>query len=202
VLRLVYTVWLRYRARGIEKIPATGGALLIANHQSFLDPLLVGLPLSRPVSYVARDSLFRVPFVGWVVRNTYVIPINREAASTATIREAVNRMRNGFLVGIFPEGTRTADGSVGTFKPGFLSLLRRGGVPVYPVGIAGSYEAMPRGRLAFRPSHVRVVYGDPIPVDEVRRLVEDSTDEELIAEIRRRVLTCAEEAETWRLEGL
>ena len=90
VLQIVVCVWLRYRARGMEHLPKQGGALLLINHQSYLDPLLVGLPLQRPVSYLARDSLFRVPVIGWILRNTYVMPINREAASTAAIAYKVD----------------------------------------------------------------------------------------------------------------
>lgn len=107
VLRLAFALWLRYRARGHDKITHRGGMLLIINHQSFLDPLLVGLPLRRPVSFLARDNLFRVPFVGWVLRNTYVLPINRESAATGALREMIARLKAGFWVGIFPEGTRS-----------------------------------------------------------------------------------------------
>ena len=74
ILRFFYIVWLRYRARGHEKLPPSTGALLLLNHQSFLDPLLVGLPLQRPVSYVARDSLFPVPVVGWFWRPPLFFP--------------------------------------------------------------------------------------------------------------------------------
>src|SRR5205809_1013122 len=74
VLRLFFAVWLRYRARGHQQLAGCGGMLLVINHQSFLDPLLVALPLTRPVSFLARVSLFRVPVVGWVLRNTYVFP--------------------------------------------------------------------------------------------------------------------------------
>ena len=104
VMRLVFALWVRFRARGHDRITHRGGMLLIINHQSFLDPLLVGVPLRRPVSFVARENLFRVPFIGWVLRNTYVLPINRESAGTAVLREMIARLKAGFWVGIFPEG--------------------------------------------------------------------------------------------------
>ena len=81
-MRLVYSLLFRFRARGHEKITHRGGMLLVINHQSFLDPTLVGVPLRRPVSYLARDNLFRVPLIGWVLRHTYTLPINRESAGT------------------------------------------------------------------------------------------------------------------------
>lgn len=191
-------LWLRYQARGLENLPKVGGGLVLVNHQSFLDPTLVGLPLQRPVSYLARDSLFRVPVIGWVLRNTYVMAINREAASTASIRTALRRMNDGFLVGLFPEGTRSHDGRVGQFKPGFISLIRRAKVPVYPVGIAGAYEAMPRGGFRLWPQRVRVVYGRPLCAEEVTRLCAKGHEDELVAYVHAAVEACQLEAQRWR----
>ena len=121
ILQNVFCFWLGYRARGQERLDAAAGGLVLAYHQSFLDPLLIGVQLHRPVSYVARDSLFKVPVVGWILRNTYVMPISRESASSASLRETIRRMQHGFLVGLFPEGTRTETGEVGPFKPGFVA---------------------------------------------------------------------------------
>jgi len=198
MMRLVYMLWLRYQARGLENVPKTGGGLVLVNHQSFLDPTLVGVPLQRPVSYLARDSLFRVPVIGWVLRNTYVMPINRDAPGTASIRTALQRMNDGFLVGLFPEGTRSPDGTVGEFKPGFISMIRRAKVPVYPVGIAGAHEAMPRGGVRFWRQKVRVVYGKPLCPDEVLRLSAKGHEDELVAFVRSAVEACQAEAQSWR----
>lgn len=191
ILRVLFTVWNGYRARGIEKL-APGGGLLLINHQSFLDPTLVGLPLSRPISYLARDSLFRVPVLGTFLRAVYVMPINREAAGTESIREAIRRMRHGFLVGIYPEGTRTLDGSLGELKPGFVALVRRAGVPVYPVGIAGSFDALPRTAKWLRPTPIRVVFGEPFAPEDLK-----GTPDEITAVARERIAAVVAEAEAW-----
>ena len=198
ILQVFFIFWLRYRARGTTNLPQEGGGLVIVNHQSFLDPLLVGLPLRRPISYLARDSLFRVPVVGTILRNTYVMPINREAAGPSSLKEAIGRARHGFLVGIFPEGTRTQDGAVGEFKPGFIALVRRMKVPVYPVAVAGAFEAYPRSSRFIRPGKVRVVFGEPIPVEELAELSKKGREDECIARIRREVVRCHEEASRWR----
>lgn len=198
MMRLVFMFWLRYQARGLEHLPKTGGGLVLVNHQSFLDPMLVGLPLQRPVSYLARDSLFGVPVIGWVLRNTYVMPINRDAASTASIRTALKRMHAGFLVGLFPEGTRSPDGTVGEFKPGFITLIRRARTPVFPVGIAGAHEAMPRGGFRLWPQRVRVVYGKPLCATEIARLTTKGHEDELVAFVRFAVEACQLEAQAWR----
>ena len=197
ILQNFFCFWLRYRARGMEHLPATGGALLLINHQSFLDPLLVGLPLTRPVSYLARDNLFRVPLIGWILRNTYVMPINREAASTSSLKEAIRRLEHGFYVGLFPEGTRTETGAVQDFKPGFLLLLRRTSVPVIPVGIAGAFEAYPKGSPFPRPGIVRVVFGEALNREELADFPKEREDE-LVALIRERIVQCQRAAAEWR----
>ncbi|MDQ3333490.1 MAG: 1-acyl-sn-glycerol-3-phosphate acyltransferase [Planctomycetota bacterium] len=191
ILKVVFGLWTGYRARGMERL-APGGGLLLVNHQSYLDPVLVGLPLRRPVSYLARDSLFRVPALGTFMRAVYVMPINREAAGTESIREGVRRMRHGFLVGIFPEGTRTPDGRLGELKPGFVALVRRAGVPVYPVGIAGAFDALPRKAKWLRPKPVRVVFGEPFTPEELK-----GGTEAITAAAHERIAACVAEAEAW-----
>ncbi len=197
--RVFFALWLRYRVRGLEHVPATGGGLVLANHLSFLDPLMIGLPLSRPISYLARDSLFRVPVVGWIMRRTYVRPISRENASTASIREMVQRAEQGFLCGMFPEGTRSESGEMGEFKPGFIALARRMELPIYPVGIAGTHLALGRKSCILKPYRVRVVFGPPILPAEIAELKVRGREQELVDFVRNRVLACQQEAETWRL---
>lgn len=198
ILQNLFTFWLGYRSRGMERLPEAG-ALLLINHQSFLDPLLVGLPLSRPVSYLARDNLFRVPVVGWILRRTYVMAIRRESAGSESIRESVRRLQHGFYVGIFPEGTRTRDGQLGRLKPGVLVIAKRAGVPIVPVGVAGAFEALPRNALWLRPSPVRVVYGEPLTVEEIELLSTRSNDE-FLQVIRERIADSLQQAERWLQE--
>ncbi|VAX39521.1 Acyl-CoA:1-acyl-sn-glycerol-3-phosphate acyltransferase [hydrothermal vent metagenome] len=198
LLQQCFVFFICYRSRGVKNIPQTGGGLVLVNHQSFLDPLLVGAPLARPVSYLARDSLFRVPVVGFILRKTYVYPISRSAASPSTIKNAIRRMQQGYMVGIFPEGTRTQDGSVGEIKPGFISLVRRSKLPVYPVGIAGAFEVFPRDRKFPRPGKVRVVFGDPLTWEELLPFTKKGKEAELVELIRNRIIQCQQEAVDWR----
>jgi len=197
ILQILFTVWFRCRVRGLHHIPPTGGGLVLINHQSFLDPLLVQLALSRPMGFLARDGLYRVPFVSWVLRKHYCVPINRQSAGTASIRDCVRRMEHGFLIGVFPEGTRTHDGSVGEFKPGFMALVRRTRVPILPVGIAGAFEAMPKGAWFIRPRGIRVVFGEPLSSDDVEPYRQRGREEDLIALTRQRVVECHQEADAW-----
>jgi 1-acyl-sn-glycerol-3-phosphate acyltransferase len=197
VVGLVFTFWLRYRARGVERVAAAGGGLLLANHSSFLDPLLVGLPLRRPVSFLARDTLFPVPFIGWILRHTYVMPLSRDTGGAAGIRETLRRLEEGFLVGIFPEGTRSADGSLGKFKPGFAALVRRTDLPIYPVGIAGANRALGRGSRFLKPCRVRVVFGEPFARETIAALRQRGREDDLVEAVRARIGECQKEAEEW-----
>lgn len=197
VVRLIVTLWLRYRARGHDRLTHRGGMLLIINHQSFLDPLLVGLPLHRPVSFVARENLFRVPFIGWVLRHTYVLPINRDAAGAGVLREMIARLKAGFWVGIFPEGTRSPDGKLGEIKPGFLAMLRRANVPVCTVGIAGADRALGRHHKLPHFSTVRVVFGEPISAETIAETLKQG-EPVLLELIRTRLEECMAEASDWR----
>ena len=184
--------WVRLRVVGREHIDNNRGGLFLVNHQSFLDPLFVAVFLGRPVSYLARDSLFRVPVLGWILRNTYVIPISREAARGGSIRVALERLESGFLVGIFPEGTRTSDGKVGDFRPGFLALARRTQQPIYPVGIVGADRIMPRNSNWIRPGRVDVVIGAPFTPSERQQLHDSIDDGELCRMARSRVAACTQ----------
>jgi 1-acyl-sn-glycerol-3-phosphate acyltransferase len=197
VLRNAFVFWLDYRARGHDALPA-GGALVLANHESFLDPFLIGLPLKRTISYLARHDLFSVPFVGFMLRNTYVLPINRDSATTASIRGATRRMQHGFLVGVFPEGTRSDNGHPGELKPGFIALLRHARSPVVPVGVAGAGRALPRGGKWIHRGRIRVVYGPSIDWRELEPLTARGRESELLALIRGRMLDVCREAAVWR----
>jgi 1-acyl-sn-glycerol-3-phosphate acyltransferase len=197
LLQNVFVFWLQYRARGEDQLPIGGGLLLI-NHQSFLDPLLVGLPLHRPVSFVARDNLFRVPVIGWILRSTYVMPIRREAAGSESLRICLQQLEQGRLVGIFPEGTRSSDGQLSPLKPGFIALVRRSPAPVIPVGLAGAFEALPRRARWLRPSRVRVVFGRPTPPAELAPLLARGRETELVQYFQGRLEECRRAAEEWR----
>jgi 1-acyl-sn-glycerol-3-phosphate acyltransferase len=201
IIQNFFCVWLGYRAIGYKRLEDEQGALILANHQSFLDPLLVGLPFRRPISFLARDSLFDVPVVGWILKNTHVMPINQQAASTVSLRQTIRKLQHGFLVGIFPEGTRTASGQLGELKPGFTAILRRAKHPVYPVGIAGAYEALPIHSWFLKPTRVRVVFGNPISVEELEKFSHRDQDAALIELVRSRIATCCDAAERWRKTG-
>jgi 1-acyl-sn-glycerol-3-phosphate acyltransferase len=134
------------RTEGRQHIPATGPALLIANHQSFLDPVLVGLGTRRHLRYLARKSLFQNPLFTWVIRMLNAVPIDQEGIGKEGIKTILGQLQNGQAVAVFPEGERTHDGQMQPLRPGIHLLIKRTQAPIIPVGIAGAFDAMPRWR--------------------------------------------------------
>lgn len=183
-LLAVLVCWIRCEGR--SHVPAEGGALLCANHQSYLDPILLGLACDRRLNYLARQSLFRFPVLRSLIEWFDAIPIEREGLGLAGLKETLRRLRRGEMVLVFPEGTRTHDGSIGPLKPGITALARRGRVPLVPVAIAGAFEAWPRTRRCPLPRPIWIQFGPPIPPAEVARL----TDEQLLERLRDALLAC------------
>ncbi len=165
-LSALYFGW---RATGVENLPAAGGVLLVSNHASHLDVFLLGIPSSRQLNYVARSTLFG-PILGPLIRSVGGFPIQREGMGAAGLKETLKRLRAGGVVALFPEGTRTHDGEMAAIKPGIAVLVSRADVPVVPVGLAGTFDALPRGRIIPRPRPVWIHYGPAILPQELSGL--------------------------------
>lgn len=168
--RLAWGLLFRARYEGREHMPASGGALLCANHQSFLDIPLVSHVTRRHVSFVARASLADSRPLAWLMRQCGAVLVRRGKADRAALREMLAHLERGDLVAIFPEGTRTHDGSLGEFRAGALLAARQAGVPIVPVGIRGAFEAWPRQRSLPRPRRIAVRLGAPVAADDPRAL--------------------------------
>ncbi len=170
LLQNVIPTVFRVRVFGQENVPKRGGVLIASNHQSYLDPVLIGIGVHRPVTYMARAALFRIPIFGKLIYSLNAFPIKRARLDPGGMREAERRLKDGWQLLLFPEGTRTRDGSIGRVRPGFGLLAMRADVPVVPVAIHGAFEAWPRGRLIPRPARVSVAFGRAISPEEVRSL--------------------------------
>ena len=182
------------RVEGRENHVPEGAALICSNHQSYFDPVLVGLTCDRRMNYLARDTLFKVPVLKHLIRFLDAIPIDREGSGLAGLKETLRRLKAGEQVLIFPEGTRTPDGEVHALKPGFCSVARRSKAPLVPVGFDGPFQAWPRTAKFPRPARVAVVIGEPIKSAEVEHM----TDDELVAELGRRIRDCHDRARKLR----
>jgi 1-acyl-sn-glycerol-3-phosphate acyltransferase len=153
---------------GIENVPQTGGLLFVANHQSNFDiPILVG-HVPRDKGFIAKLELLKVPSFGRWMKYIGCIFIDRTDArqSLDSINEAAERIKAGHSLVIFPEGTRSADGTVGTFKAGSLRLAMKSGVPIVPVTISGSKDIMPKGSSIIKSASVKVIISPPMMPEE------------------------------------
>jgi 1-acyl-sn-glycerol-3-phosphate acyltransferase len=159
----VCLVLFRYRVIRLARLPRTGPVLLAVNHQSYVDPVLAGSAMPRPVHFMARRTLFVGAF-GRLIRSVYAFPVDRDRADLQAVREAMALLGRGRCLLIFPEGTRTKDGRLGPMRSGFGMLARRSGAPIVPVYIDGAFRAWPRQRLLPRPRTIRIWLGEPIRV--------------------------------------
>lgn len=190
VCRVYAAAFLKIRCEGRQNIPGQGGALVCSNHQSQLDPVLLGMAFDNRLNYLARQSLFRFTLFRWLILSLDAIPIDREGTGLSGLKETLKRLKRGEMVLIFPEGTRTEDGEIGPLKPGFLSVAKRAGVPLLPMVLEGAYEAWPKGQSFPVPKVIQVEIGRPIPPGEIERLSEEA----VMAELDRRLKTCLEMA--------
>ena len=160
--RLFCRVFFRMRVEGLENLPREGGALICANHQSYLDILVVGASVPRHVTFVARDTLADWAWLAFVMRRCGAILIRRGTSDRAAIRAMSESLKAGGIVAIYPEGTRTLDGNLATFKGGAVMAARIAGVQLVPAGIRGAYQAWPKGRFFPLPRKIGVRFGAPI----------------------------------------
>ncbi len=150
------------RCTGAGRVPRTGGVLLAANHQSYLDPPFVASCLLREMHFMARKSLFRNPAFGALIGRCNAFSIDRDAADVKGVREAIERLRAGNILLVFPEGTRTRNGTIGRMKAGIGLLAGRAAVPIVPVLIEGAREVWPKGApLPRLGGPVRISIGEP-----------------------------------------
>jgi 1-acyl-sn-glycerol-3-phosphate acyltransferase len=176
-----------YRTEGAEKVPEKGPVILAANHLSVLDPIAIGAGIKRPVSFLARADVFRLPVLSWLLPRLYAIPVERGTGDLSAIKGAIRALERGMAFGIFPEGTRSRSGRLQPFKTGVAAIAFRTGSPVVPVAVVGSEKAWPVGRKLFRLRRpIRVVYGEPIPVPRKTKVTHQEL-ENLTREIEARV---------------
>lgn len=163
LFRVFFVLVYRLEAIGKEHIPANGPVILCANHISSLDPPLVGSLLSRKVHYMAKEELFRVPVIGWLITRFGAFPVKRGGVSKESIRLALQLLKDGNMLGIFPEGTRKNAGGIA--KKGAANLAFRSGAAVIPAAIIGHYRPFRK---------MKIVYGPPVDLSEFAEV--SSTD--------------------------
>ncbi len=166
--RVMYATYFRWRVFNAERVPLQGGVILASNHASFLDPPLVGSGLKRDINYLARESLFRFPGMGALLRSWNAVPVDRDGGGAKGLKIILERLLAGNGIILFPEGTRTKDGSLQPARSGIGLTVIKSTAPVVPVRVFGTFEAYGRNRKFPRPHRVMVKYGQPMNFEKLR----------------------------------
>ena len=156
---LFMRAWFGLRVRGMEHVPPSGPALIVSNHQSILDPPLIGGAVRRQIYFLAKAELFQIPVFGPLIRALHARPVRREGADPRALRTAAQLLEEGKALLVFPEGTRSLDGSLREGKAGVGMLAVTSGAPVVPAYVSGTREALPKGAAWPRRSQVSVSFG-------------------------------------------
>src|SRR5262249_32636808 len=151
-----------------ERVPLKGPVILASNHASYLDPPLVGAGVKRGINYLARDTLFRFPIVGWVLTKWNSVPVDREGGGAKGLKAILDRLLAGGAIILFPEGTRTRDGRLQPARSGIGLTVIKSNAPVVPVRVFGTYEAFGRQMKFPKPRQVIVKYGKPMDFEKLR----------------------------------
>jgi 1-acyl-sn-glycerol-3-phosphate acyltransferase len=140
------------RTEGMHHVPRSGPAILVSNHQSMMDSLLLGLAARRPLWHLARKTLFHPAWFAKLMYSLNAVPVDQEGLGIEGLRQMLRLLREGRAVTLFPEGERTHTGSMQKLMPGVSLLIKRSPAPIIPIGIAGAFEAWPRTRMLPTPA--------------------------------------------------
>ncbi|AEG61164.1 lysophospholipid acyltransferase family protein [Desulforamulus ruminis] len=158
VIRLILLIWRRWQVIGVEHLPQRGGVVVVSNHVSNLDPVVVGCALTRPIHFMAKIELFKISIIGWFLRQLKSFPIHRDKSDRQAIRTALELLQSGEVLGIFPEGTRSKSGELQKPHIGAALLAVKADVPILPIALKGTKGFFTK---------IVVLVGEPIYLPEV-----------------------------------
>jgi 1-acyl-sn-glycerol-3-phosphate acyltransferase len=199
---IVGTLGWSLRVSGARHMPKTGPVLVVSNHQSFFDPVFVGISSSRALTYLARHNLFHNRILGGMISYLGAVPVN-QAVGKEGLLAALNALEEKEAVLIFPEGSRTPDGLMQEMKPGITMIIKKADCLIQPVAIAGGYDAWPIHNKLPNPNpiflgdqgrSIAVSFGEPFHSSEIQK----KSREDMLGEIERRIRACHQEAERIR----
>lgn len=163
VVAPVLKFYLQGRVYGMEHVPQKGPLVIVANHASDFDPPLLSCSVRRPVSYMAKEELFKVPILSQAITLYGAYPVKRGSPDRSAIRAALGQLENGWAVGIFLSGTRTPDGRISEAKLGAAMIAAKAQVPILPVSLWGTHRILPKGVKWPRSVPITIRIGQLLP---------------------------------------
>ena len=156
-----------FKVSGRENLPLFGGYIIVSNHASYIDPPVIAATIPRPIIFFARSTLFRNTLFAFLIRKLNAIPVKRGKGDREAMRNITDVAKDGGIVLIFPEGSRSDDGHLGSINPSFGLIPLKANVPIVPIYIRGSFQVWSRYQKypRFSPLHVRI--GEPIHVRDI-----------------------------------
>lgn len=180
---LLLKILTRLEIRGRENILKVKGAIYAVNHASYIDPAIAGAAVKRPIYFLARKTLFNNKIFNWWGTRVNAVPFNREAPDTAGLKNIISLLKNGEIVLLFPEGTRTSDGKLQHPHLGIGLIAVKAAVPVIPAYIKGSFDVLPRHGKFIKLKKAKITIGNPIYLDKwLNKPQTERSDYEEIAE--------------------
>jgi 1-acyl-sn-glycerol-3-phosphate acyltransferase len=164
--RIVAKVCFRYRVVNRERGHHEGPLLLVSNHVSFFDPPLAAIALKTPIHFLARKTLYSNAVARWLFPRLNVVPVDQEKAEVAPLKAVIRLLKEGKQVIVFPEGTRSVDGTLQAAQPGVGFIAAKTRVPVLPIRIFGAHEALPPGGGKFKFTRITIVIGEVLHFTE------------------------------------
>jgi 1-acyl-sn-glycerol-3-phosphate acyltransferase len=162
VVSPVLHTYFRGQIHGAEHVPKTGPLVVASNHASDFDPPILANCIGRPVSFMAKEELFKVPVLSQAIQLYGAYPVKRGSADRSAIRAALAALEDGWAVGLFLQGTRTADARIPNPKLGAAMIAAKAQVPILPVSLWGTQAIVPKGSRLPRPVPVTVRIGEPL----------------------------------------
>lgn len=187
--KLVYTLLVltmkplyRFQIIGKQNVPKTGPVIIASNHMSYLDPIMIAFVAGpRPVNFMGKASLLKIPGFGRILRGLHTFPVNRGMADKGAIVQSLKILASGEILLIFPEGSRQKTGKLGKPFPGVSAIALKTGTPIVPVGIIGTDKVKPNGSKLLRFPKLKAIIGEPIPVEKAAAADRKEKEAELTA---------------------
>ncbi|NLY43847.1 MAG: 1-acyl-sn-glycerol-3-phosphate acyltransferase [Clostridiaceae bacterium] len=171
IVRAIICIIFRVKIEGLSNIPKDGPCILCFNHKSLLDPPVIGVFIPRQLIFMAKEELFKIPVLGFIIRKLGAFPVKRGVGDIAAIRTSLDVLKQGKVLAMFPEGTRNKDNTIGQAKPGIALIAIRAQAPVVPVGVGGQYKLFHRLSIRVgKPIVLEEYYNQKLPVEKLSEI--------------------------------